>query len=303
MDEPKYSFKPTFQLAVLDLKPDYNLAFHNNGKEIGKLDFNGPALVFTGDAEESAKVFIDWVARSFAGRLEEERKAEREACALLVEENVQECNGPIGFVLQSNADAIRARGNTQPKALRLADELDGKVKTGYWEAAAELRRLHSVNDGLLEALTAIVNSAEANQAAILLPLIDDAREAIAKAHAPDCICWTPAQPAPTVQEPVATKLKTEQFNCFHVSAEDFQRLKALPVGAKLYTAAPTVQEPVQKRPPNCGTGYCSCIECVMEPAAHPAPIPDAITDNSESVEYKAGWNAYYRSEMLKGRMP
>ncbi len=24
--------------------------------------------------------------------------------------------------------------------------------------------------------------------------------------------------------------------------------------------------PVQKRPPNCGTGYCSCIECVMEPA-------------------------------------
>jgi hypothetical protein len=24
--------------------------------------------------------------------------------------------------------------------------------------------------------------------------------------------------------------------------------------------------PVQKRPQNCGTGYCSCIECVMEPA-------------------------------------
>ena len=22
----------------------------------------------------------------------------------------------------------------------------------------------------------------------------------------------------------------------------------------------------QKRPQNCGTGYCSCIECVMEPA-------------------------------------
>ncbi len=40
------------------------------------------------------------------------RADEREACAFLVEENVQECNGPIGFVLQSNADAIRARGNT-----------------------------------------------------------------------------------------------------------------------------------------------------------------------------------------------
>ena len=24
-------------------------------------------------------------------------------------------------------------------------------------------------------------------------------------------------------------------------------------------------QPEQKRPPNCGTGYCSCIECVMEP--------------------------------------
>ena len=24
------------------------------------------------------------------------------------------------------------------------------------------------------------------------------------------------------------------------------------------------QEPVQKRPQNCGSGYCSCIECVME---------------------------------------
>ena len=25
----------------------------------------------------------------------------------------------------------------------------------------------------------------------------------------------------------------------------------------------------QKRPQNCGTGYCSCIECVMEPAQRP----------------------------------
>jgi hypothetical protein len=75
MDEIKYSFKQQGQLHLLDSKPNYNIAFHNNGKEIGKLDFNGPALVFTGDAEESAKVFIDWIARSFHGRLEEERQA------------------------------------------------------------------------------------------------------------------------------------------------------------------------------------------------------------------------------------
>jgi hypothetical protein len=79
MDEINYSFKPTGQLSVFNIKPNYNIAFHNNGKEIGKLDFNGPAMVFTGDAEESAKVFIDWIARSFAGRLEEERKAAQPA--------------------------------------------------------------------------------------------------------------------------------------------------------------------------------------------------------------------------------
>jgi hypothetical protein len=31
---------------------------------------------------------------------------------------------------------------------------------------------------------------------------------------------------------------------------------------------------LQKRPPNCGTGYCSCVECVVEPAAQPAPVQD-----------------------------
>ena len=43
----------------------------------------------------------------------------------------------------------------------------------------------------------------------------------------------------------------------------------------------------QKRPQNCGTGYCSCIECVMEPT-----VPDAIhhTDTSETLEYIQGWN-------------
>jgi hypothetical protein len=82
----EYSYKQQGQLHLLDAKPNYNITFHNNseggaGKEVGKLDFNGPALVFTGDAEESAKVFIDWLARSFAGRLEEERQAERDRLA------------------------------------------------------------------------------------------------------------------------------------------------------------------------------------------------------------------------------
>jgi hypothetical protein len=107
MDEPKYSFKPTGQLSFSNLKPNYNISFHNNGQEIGKLNFNGPKMVFTGDAEESAKVFIDWIARSFAGRLEEERKAEREACAKVCEEQYKYYGHDHVFAV-----AIRARGNT-----------------------------------------------------------------------------------------------------------------------------------------------------------------------------------------------
>jgi len=99
------------QFAFRDIKPNYNISFHNNseggtGKEVGKLDFNGPALVFTGDAEESAKVFIDWVARCFHGRLEEERKAEREACAKVCDELHP------GLATKRAAEFIRARGNT-----------------------------------------------------------------------------------------------------------------------------------------------------------------------------------------------
>lgn len=107
MDEINYSFKPKGQLLFGNIKPNYNLSFHKNGKEIGKLDYNGPALVFTGDAEESAKVFIDWVARSFAGRLEDERKAEREACLQIADDCAD-----ADMHASMAANAIRARGNT-----------------------------------------------------------------------------------------------------------------------------------------------------------------------------------------------
>ena len=66
--------------TIGNIKPNYNITFNNNrdtgglGTQVGKLDFNGPALVFTGDAEESAKVFIDWVGNTFKGRLIEEYK-------------------------------------------------------------------------------------------------------------------------------------------------------------------------------------------------------------------------------------
>ena len=95
----------------------------------------------------------------------------------------------------------------------------------------------------------------------------------------------------------------------------------------------------QKRPQNCGTGYCSCIECVMEPAQQepvaylcenavghkyfrwkkpsstykpialyttpPAQlaVPDAIGPNEDELpSYAAGWNDC-RALMLEMRKP
>jgi hypothetical protein len=80
----------TGNISVSIFKPNYNISFHNHaGEKIGILDFNTDRLVFTGNAEESAKVFIDFIAQSFAKRLEEERQAEREACAKLCDEQGQ----------------------------------------------------------------------------------------------------------------------------------------------------------------------------------------------------------------------
>lgn len=54
------------EVPTLNLKPDYTIAFLRDGKQIGILDFNGPTMTFEGDAEDSAKVFFDWIAQLFA---------------------------------------------------------------------------------------------------------------------------------------------------------------------------------------------------------------------------------------------
>lgn len=58
----------------VEIKPNYDIVFHRREKELGRLDFNGPKLVFTGEAEESAKVLIEVVAETFVGRLAQERE-------------------------------------------------------------------------------------------------------------------------------------------------------------------------------------------------------------------------------------
>ena len=46
----------------------------------------------------------------------------------------------------------------------------------------------------------------------------------------------------------------------------------------------------QKRPQNCGTGYCSCIECVMEPPQRMEAVRYAMQKTSPLItdeEWKA----------------
>jgi hypothetical protein len=96
--------------------------------------------------------------------------------------------------------------------------------------------------------------------------------------------------AAPVQEPVAhrdgywcvdltcKKCYSADFRFKHTTPpaaqQDIQRLSAL-VRAQQITIDKLEQAlatPVQKRPQNCGTNYCSCVECVMEPAPVQEPV-------------------------------
>jgi len=79
------AIEATGSLHVVQAKPNYNVSFHNDWKMVGQLDFNGDVMTFEGDADESAKVFIDFIAMRFEQRLKEERAKENEACAKLAD--------------------------------------------------------------------------------------------------------------------------------------------------------------------------------------------------------------------------
>ena len=83
--------------------PSYMLHFHKEGKEVGSFDFNEGKMHFEGNLTESGQIFVDWVMGAFKQRLEDAVKAEREACANLVDHILKEGGGTWG-------DAIRARG-------------------------------------------------------------------------------------------------------------------------------------------------------------------------------------------------
>ena len=100
----------TGSISITQSKPDYNVTFTNGEKTIGRIDMNGDVMTFEGDADASAKKFMDFLAGYFAQRLKEEREKEREACAKVCEDLAKH---PTTGVLHSwnCAAAIKARGD------------------------------------------------------------------------------------------------------------------------------------------------------------------------------------------------
>jgi hypothetical protein len=101
----------------------------------------------------------------------------------------------------------------------------------------------------------------------------------------------PAQPAP---------VKVWEAEGYDALMQEMQMVKARNIRqhAEIERLKAAQPAPVQKRPQNCGTSYCSCIECVMEPA-----VPDAFgTREGEHPQYIQGWNDC-RAETLKMRKP
>lgn len=100
MNDEKITY--TGSISIAQAKPNYNVTFTNGEKTLGRIDMNGEVMTFEGDADASAKKFMDYLAQYFSQRLKEEREKEREACAKIAE------NGLIGHTI---AKAIRARGD------------------------------------------------------------------------------------------------------------------------------------------------------------------------------------------------
>jgi len=110
-------------------------------------------------------------------------------------------------------------------------------------------------------------------------------------------CNAVAQSAPTV---LSEDLTLAAVNCQHQIDADCIRLwrDEKKEGSALSqlvdrvvavieqsTAQPQAVVPADQRPVNCGTGYCSCIECVVEPTAQAerAPVVQAVPDSVKFI--------------------
>ena len=104
----EYVLEDTGKLGILNFKPNYSIYFHRGNEKVGMLDFNGPEMTFSGDMDESAKLFLEVVENAFKARLEQERAKERDACIKIVENEAMQYAEPVwAFEIVND---IKARG-------------------------------------------------------------------------------------------------------------------------------------------------------------------------------------------------
>ena len=79
-------------------------------------------------------------------------------------------------------------------------------------------------------------------------------------------------------------VRAQQITIDKLEAQSEQNMPK--IGCVNHDCAQCKAQLEQKRPTNCGTGYCSCIECVMEP---PQRTWVGLTDEEKhEIELKAG---------------
>ena len=98
-------------------------------------------------------------------------------------------------------------------------------------------------------------------------------------HCPPGKCCMPAQPGPTAQEARNAASNLALMKRMFPQPEQPEFDDALQSAAMTQTA-PKLAQPEQKRPQNCGTNYCSCIECVMEQEQSPL---DRMAENAREL--------------------
>ena len=67
-----------------DLQPAFNISFSNGEKEVGRIDFSTGKMVFSGDMEESARVFFDYLKESLIDPYLESKKKNDEFATILL---------------------------------------------------------------------------------------------------------------------------------------------------------------------------------------------------------------------------
>jgi hypothetical protein len=97
--------------TLMGIQPiqNYTINFHNGTEVVGKLNFNGPKMVFTGNADESVDAFVRAFGHWFDGRLKQEREAERRECVIACE-GVEQATESQSWVVANCVEAILERG-------------------------------------------------------------------------------------------------------------------------------------------------------------------------------------------------